>query len=248
MSPGPDASGSAVPLTAVRLFRRVLLFLTVFGSCDDLAINGHCHGGGSLDSGRGRWTHDSNRRYLDPTWLAVSFGTGCPHWTPRHVGSPTQAHFHHAESPTAEQLSTVTAARGSGPVKVELMNEELVFLVNLGGGSHADNQELSTASPTNQAAREAGRASKGRARRTGAATSGRAAKPLRRRGTRKKAENASSQRRVWAHQRLPSWFIRRLLVLHVPQGFRVALTREDDVVGILRWLPKRAVGTRTSVT
>ena len=38
MSPGPDASGSAGPLTVVRLFRTVLLSLAVFAGRDDLAM------------------------------------------------------------------------------------------------------------------------------------------------------------------------------------------------------------------
>src|SRR5215207_4356829 len=41
MSPGPDASGSAGPLTVARLFRTVLLSLAVFAGRDDLAIRGH---------------------------------------------------------------------------------------------------------------------------------------------------------------------------------------------------------------
>ena len=36
----PDASGSAGPLTVVRLFRTVLLFLAVFAGRDDLAMYG----------------------------------------------------------------------------------------------------------------------------------------------------------------------------------------------------------------
>ena len=40
MSPAPDASGSAGPLTVVRLFRTVLLFLAVFAGRDDLAMYG----------------------------------------------------------------------------------------------------------------------------------------------------------------------------------------------------------------
>jgi hypothetical protein len=52
MSPAPDASGSAGPLTVVRLFRNVLVFLAafclaVFAGLDDLAI-------GSLLPGRWR--------------------------------------------------------------------------------------------------------------------------------------------------------------------------------------------------
>jgi hypothetical protein len=39
MSPAPDASGSAGPLTVVRLFRRVPLFLAVFAGRDDLAMD-----------------------------------------------------------------------------------------------------------------------------------------------------------------------------------------------------------------
>ena len=40
MSPAPDASGSAGPLTVVRLFRTVLLSLAVFAGRDDLAMCG----------------------------------------------------------------------------------------------------------------------------------------------------------------------------------------------------------------
>ena len=42
MSPAPDASGSAGPLTVVRLFRTVLLSLAVFAGRDDLAMTSHC--------------------------------------------------------------------------------------------------------------------------------------------------------------------------------------------------------------
>ena len=39
-SPRPEASGSAGPLTVVRLLRTVLLFLAVFAGRDDLAMYG----------------------------------------------------------------------------------------------------------------------------------------------------------------------------------------------------------------
>src|SRR5688572_17343365 len=43
-SPAPDASGSAGPLTVVRLFRTALLLLAVFVGRDDLGMYGHCCG------------------------------------------------------------------------------------------------------------------------------------------------------------------------------------------------------------
>ena len=50
MSPAPDASGSAGPLTVVRLLRTVLWFFAVFAGRDDLAMYGHCcrEDGGSV--------------------------------------------------------------------------------------------------------------------------------------------------------------------------------------------------------
>ena len=72
MSPAPDASGSAGPLTVVRLFRTVLLFLAVFAGRDDLAIENHnCRDEGS--GAGGRW-HTDLHDDLDARVLFVTEG------------------------------------------------------------------------------------------------------------------------------------------------------------------------------